>query len=102
MTYPWISKVNIPNPCQNICSTTTVASIYCRGCNRHWRDVVYWNRMDDAQKIKAMKVASYHRAAKEMGLVDGDNTEYDQESIHSQVERRLRETAPEAGETEGR
>jgi len=100
MTYPTIKAVNIPNPCIGICSTSTVGSMYCRGCHRYWKDVVAWNSMDDGEKIIAMKTAAYHRTALQMGLVDGDNLDYDQESIHHEVERRLRETAPEAGEAE--
>jgi len=101
MTYPYPSEVIIRNPCRGNCSTTTVGSIYCVGCSRYWRDIVAWNAMDDAEKIRAMKVASYHQEAKKMGLVEGDNTDYDQASIHSEVERRLRETDPEAGTPQG-
>ena len=97
MTYPWITDVKIENPCQGICSTSTVGSIYCVGCNRHYLDVIHWNQMDDGEKLRSMKVAAYHKTAKEMHLVDGDNIDYDQESIHREVERRLRETDTEAG-----
>jgi predicted Fe-S protein YdhL (DUF1289 family) len=101
MTYPAIKAVRIFSPCRGICTTTTVGSIYCRGCHRYWKDVISWNAMDDGEKIMAMKRAAYHRSALQMGLVDGDNIDYDQESIHSEVERRLRETDPEAGTPQG-
>ena len=100
MSYPTIKKVKIPNPCVGVCSTSTVASIYCVGCNRHYKDIIAWNAMDDGQKILAMKRATNHNTAKLMGLVDGDNIEYDEESIYNEVSRRLRKAFAETGPTE--
>jgi predicted Fe-S protein YdhL (DUF1289 family) len=68
-------NLKIDNPCVGVCSTTTVGSIWCVGCGRHYKDVIGWNGFDTDQKILAMHRAVLHKARKERGETD-DHTDY--------------------------
>ena len=60
----------VENPCVGVCSTTTVGSTWCQGCNRHYMDVIKWNTYTEDDKILAMMRAVTHRNLKERGVVD--------------------------------
>lgn len=72
---PAAESVKVDNPCVGICSTSTVGSIWCVGCNRYYKDVIAWNQYSVEEKILAMYRAVEHRKAKEKGFVD-DNRDY--------------------------
>jgi len=104
MSYYDIKEAKVPDPCQGkdtFCSSTTIGTIYCSTCGLHYKDVINWIEYDDEQKIIAWKAAAYHKTAKKMNLVEGDNWDYDQASIHQEIERRLREADAETGQAEG-
>lgn len=69
------SDLRVDNPCVGVCSTTTVGSIFCVGCHRHYKDVIGWNGYTLEQKIVAMGRAVDHRLKKQKGEVD-DHTDY--------------------------
>lgn len=72
---PTAESLTVNNPCVGICSTSTVGSVWCVGCNRYYKDVIAWNRYSVEEKILAMQRAVEHRKAKEKGFVD-DNRDY--------------------------
>lgn len=72
---PAAESLTVDNPCVGICSTSTVGSIFCVGCNRYYKDVIGWNAYSLDEKILAMMRAVEHRKAKEKGFVD-DNHDY--------------------------
>ena len=72
---PAAESLTVNNPCVGICSTSTVGSVWCVGCNRYYKDVIAWNRYSVEEKILAMQRAVEHRKAKEKGFVD-DNRDY--------------------------
>lgn len=72
---PAAESLKVNNPCVGICSTSTVGSIWCVGCNRYYKDVIAWNAYSLEEKILAMHRACEHRKAKEKGFVT-DHTDY--------------------------
>jgi len=78
MTEPLTKPCRVANPCQGICSTSTVGSIFCVGCHRHYKDIIRWNTYTQSQKIEAMWRANQHRKLKAEGKVT-DNEDYKHE-----------------------
>ena len=77
-TEPLTKPCRVRNPCIGVCSTSTVGSVFCVGCNRHYKDVIRWNSYTESQKIEAMWRAVKHRKLKAEGKVT-DNEDYKHE-----------------------
>ena len=72
---PVAKSLTVNNPCIGVCSTSTIGSIFCAGCNRYYKDIIAWDRYSVDEKILAMQRAVEHRIAKKKGFVD-DNRDY--------------------------
>ena len=74
-TEPLKKPCRVKSPCVGVCSTSTVSSVWCCGCNRHYLDIIRWNQYTQTEKIEAMWRAVEHRKLKAEGKVD-DHSKY--------------------------
>lgn len=74
---PLTKKCRVKSPCIGVCSTSTVGSIWCCGCDRHYLDIIRWNSYSESDKIRAMWRAVEHRKLRAEGKVT-DHDEYSQ------------------------
>jgi predicted Fe-S protein YdhL (DUF1289 family) len=84
MTEPLVKPCSsVAYPCIGVCSTSTIASVWCCGCNRHYKDVINWNQYSEEEKILAMWRAVNHRELKKQGKVDDhQDYKYEQEGFN--------------------
>jgi predicted Fe-S protein YdhL (DUF1289 family) len=48
-------KLPLPTPCIGVCSTV-YGDLTCRGCKRHYQDIINWNAFSEDEKREKMQV----------------------------------------------
>ncbi len=54
MTKGYLSSL-LPTPCIGVCSTV-YGDLTCRGCKRHFQDIIDWNAFSESEKREKMQV----------------------------------------------
>ena len=78
-TEPLIRECKVESPCIGVCSTSTIGTVWCVGCSRHYQDVIRWNQYSVDDKILAIYRAKNHEKLKSEGKAD-DWHDYQQET----------------------